>query len=352
MKKTDFEIVGWGIAGATMAWQMYFSKNTFMVFDSTTNYSSRTAAGIINPIVFKRLTKSWQADSLIPYAELFYRRVEKTLTAKVIEPKNIYKVFTTIEDENEWLTKQVDNRFEQYLDSVPAEDKIGNVTAKFGYGVVKTIGNLNTKKYLELSKAFFLEQGIEFRDEKFDFESFDDKKSKYKNESVKNIIFCEGYDVLNNPYFKYLPLKPTHGETLIIETEDFNFEHILSKNIYVVPLGGNKYKVGATNNWKIKEAICTDKGKEEIIEKLEKFTDFKYKIVSQEAGIRPTVSDRRPLIGTHPNHKKLHIFNGLGTKGVMIAPFYSERLINAIEGDFALDHEVDIVRYEKFLNQD
>lgn len=350
MNKKDFSIVGWGIAGVTMAWQMYFSKNSFMVFDSTTNHSSKTAAGIINPVVFKRLTKSWQADSLMPYAELFYRRVEKTLKAKVIEPKNIYKVFTTLEDQNDWLTKQIDDRFEQYLDSVPAEEGVNNVTAKFGYGVVKTIGNLNTIKYLELSKAFFLEQGIEFIDEKFDFDAFDDKKSKYKNEAIKNVIFCEGFDVLNNPYFNYLPLKPTHGETIIIETKDYDFEHVLSKNIYVVPLGDNKYKVGATNNWKIKEPICTDKGKAEIIEKLEKFTDFEFKVVSQQAGIRPTVSDRRPLIGTHPNHSKLHIFNGLGTKGVMIAPFYSERLLNAIDGDFDLDHEVDIIRYSKFLS--
>jgi glycine/D-amino acid oxidase-like deaminating enzyme len=350
MKKSDFEIVGWGIAGATMAWQLYFSKDTFMVFDSTTNYSSRIAAGIINPIVFKRLTKSWQADSLMPYAELFYRRVEKTLKEKVIEKKDIYKVFTSIEDQDEWSLKQTDDRFETYLKPVLDENEINNVEAKHGFGVVKTIGNLNTVKFLELSKAFFLEKGVQFVDEKFDFGVFDDKKYTYKGERINNLIFCEGFDVVNNPYFNYLPLKPTHGEIIIIETEDFDFKHILNKNMFVVHLEGNRYKVGATHNWKLKEPTCTEQGKEELIEKLNKFTNFKFKVVSHYAGIRPTVSDRRPLIGTHPDHKKVHIFNGLGTKGVMIAPFYSERLLKDIEGDYGLDHEVDIKRYAKLLS--
>jgi glycine/D-amino acid oxidase-like deaminating enzyme len=38
------------------------------------------------------------------------------------------------------------------------------------------------------------------------------------------------------------------------------------------------------------------------------------------AGVRPTVKDRRPLVGTHAEYSAIHILNGLGTRGVMLGP--------------------------------
>ena len=346
MSKTDFGIVGWGLAGATMAWQLYFNKKSFLVYDSTENYSTKTAAGIVNPIVFKRLTKSWQADILMPYAESFYKKIESELDQKIIDAKSIYKVFSSFEDENNWMTKQSDDRFEHYLEPVSSNINIENVDAEFGYGVVKTFGNLNTIKFLEESKAFFKRNNIDFIDEEFNYSSINENNQL----PFEHLIFCEGFGIINNPFFSYLPLKPTHGETLIIETDEFDFKHILNKNMFIMHLEGNKYKVGATYNWELKEPICTEKGKDELIEKLSQFTNFKFKVISQHAGIRPTVKDRRPLIGTHPNYDKLHVFNGLGTKGVMIAPFYSNTLIQNIINGQELDKEINITRYAKYLN--
>jgi len=345
MTKTDFGIVGWGLAGATMAWQLYFNKKSFMVYDSTQNFSTKTAAGIVNPIVFKRLTKSWQADTLMPYAESFYKKIEAELGLNIIDEKQIYKVFNSFEDENNWMTKQSDERFETYLEPVSSTLKINHVTAEFGYGIVKTFGNLNTIRFLNDSKAFFKQKEVAFVDTKFNYSKIDLNKDL----SYLNLIFCEGIDIINNPIFNYLPLKPTHGDTLIIETDEFNFKHILNKNMFIMHMKDNIYKIGATYNWELQKPVCTEKGKDELVEKLNTFTNFNYKIISQQAGIRPTVKDRRPLIGTHPNFDNMHVFNGLGTKGVMIAPYYSEKLLQSIINDEELDKEINITRYAKYL---
>ena len=350
MTKKDFGIVGWGLAGAIMAWQLFFKKKKFLVFDSTENYSTKTAAGIVNPIVFKRLTKSWQADTLMPYAETFYKKIETELGKSIIDAKDIYKIFSSFEDENNWMTKQSDERFEQYLKPITSDVNIQNVEAEFGFGVVNTFGNLNTTKFLEESKTFFKRKNISFVDEQFDYSKFDIETNSINKLEFDHIVFCEGFDIINNPFFNYLPLKPTHGETLIIETDEFDFKHILNKNMFVMHLEGNQYKVGATYNWDLKQPICTEKAKEELIEKLSQFTNFNFKVISQQAGIRPTVKDRRPLIGTHPKFDKLHVFNGLGTKGVMIAPFYSETLYESVINLKELDKEVNIIRYAKYLS--
>ncbi len=341
MNKTEYSIIGWGLAGTTMAWQLYFNNFNFSVFDSTKNYSTKTAAGVVNPIVFKRLTKSWNADILMPYAQNFYQKIEKELNQKIITPKHIFKVFNSFEDENNWMVKQTDDRFKDYLLPIKTNFKIKHITSPFGFGEVNTFGNLDTIKFLELSKQFFQAKGIVFYDKLFDY-NFIDKKMNY--------IFCEGYDVINNPYFKYLPLKPTHGDTLIIKTKQLQFKDIINKNMFIMHIKDDFYKVGATYNWELKEPVCTEKGKKELIEKLNQFIDFEYEIISQQAGIRPTVKDRRPLIGTHPKHQNLHIFNGLGTKGVMIAPYYSNQLINHFNGQQELDKEINITRYNKYLS--
>jgi len=350
MTSKEFGIVGWGLAGATLAWQLYFEKKEFLVFDSTTNHSTRVAAGMVNPIVFRRLTKSWNADALMPYAVDFYKRIEEALGQSVVDAKNVYKLFSSFEDENNWMVKQQDERFEHFLQPITDQEKIENVKNEFGYGIVNTFGNLRTNDFLDLSKAFFKANSVEFRDELFDYEKLNLDNNSYRQDyAFENIIFCEGFDVLKSPLFGYLPLKPTHGDTLIVKSDNFKFKHILNKNMFILHIKDNLFKVGATYNWKITEPIKTEEGRNELIEKLNKFAEFDYEIVEQQAGIRPTVMDRRPLIGTHPNHSNIHIFNGLGTKGVMIAPFYSNTLIQNLINAKELDKETNITRYTKYL---
>jgi glycine oxidase len=335
LKRTT--IIGWGLAGATLAWQFYFAKKSFSIYDSGINHSTRTAAGLVNPIVFKRLGQSWNVNTLMPYAEIFYSKIEEILTVKLLSRKNIYSVFSSVQDENNWSVKQGDDRYKNFLGHSEFES-IDCVQMPFGLGKVNTFGNIDTNLFLDASKDFFSKNQIPFFNTAFDYENV----LANQNQSY---IFCEGFDVVKNPYFNYLPLKPSHGEILIIETDELKFDAVLSKNMFVVPHGNNQYKIGSTYNWDLKEPITTELGKTEIIEKFENFVDCNYKIISHQAGIRPTVSDRKPLLGTHPTQKNAHIFNGLGTKGVMIAPYYGEQLLRYLFEGKLLDKEVDVARY-------
>ena len=55
-------------------------------------------------------------------------------------------------------------------------------------------------------------------------------------------------------------------------------------------------------------------------------TSAPFEILSHNSGIRPTTKDRRPLLGRHTTLKRLHLLNGLGTRGVLMAPLLSEWL--------------------------
>ncbi|NOQ74108.1 MAG: FAD-dependent oxidoreductase [Crocinitomix sp.] len=331
-------IIGWGLAGAVLSWQLYFENRTFSVFDSLSNHTTRVAAGMVNPIVFKRLTKSWNADLLLPAAQKFYTRIEQELSVKLISHKSIYRVFASIEEENNWNSKEGDDRFSAYL-TTPNKEELPDekfVNYPFGIGKVNTFGNLDTNKFLDASKAFFLEKGLEFYDEVFDYNTINDSA---------RFFFCEGMGVKQNPLFSDLPFKPTHGETLMIETSDLKFLHTLNRNMFLTHVEGNKYNVGATYNWELDKPITTEEGKQNLVERLAAFTNFDYKIVAHLAGIRPNVKDRRPLLGIHSTQKNAIVFNGLGAKGVMIAPYYANQLLNHVFNDDALDPEVNIERF-------
>ena len=71
-----------------------------------------------------------------------------------------------------------------------------------------------------------------------------------------------------------------------------------------------------------------------------------YTVTDHTAGIRPTVNDRRPLVGVHQEHKQLVVLNGLGTRGVMIGPTVAKNLFNHLEKGAELDPEIDIKRFK------
>ena len=188
-------------------------------------------------------------------------------------------------------------------------------------------------------------------EETFDYNrvSFSENKVVYKDIEADKIIFCEGYKTIDNPYFSWLPFKLTKGEILTVKIPDFKIddEFVLNKGVFILPLGNNIYKVGATYEWNDLTEKTTEKGKLELEDKLKKVIKLPFEIIDQQAGIRPTVLDRRPLIGIHSENNKLAVFNGMGTKGVMLVPHFANQFADFLINNIPLNKEVDIDRFNK-----
>ena len=170
---------------------------------------------------------------------------------------------------------------------------------------------------------------------------------QYKNIQAKNIIFAEGFGLHKNPFFNYLPLDGTKGELFIIKAPKLDLDVIVNTSVFILPLGGDLFKVGATYNWQDKTDLPTEEGKKELLERIKEILLCDFEIVKHFAGVRPTVKDRRPLIGTHHERKSLHILNGLGTRGVMLGPAMAKALFDKIENNTPLSPEIDIKRFHK-----
>jgi glycine oxidase len=187
----------------------------------------------------------------------------------------------------------------------------------------------------------WLEQAFHFNDLKIK-----EDEVEYKNIKAHKIVFCEGYLIKDNPYFAYIPMKPVKGETIIIECKAANITDIINKHLFILPLGDDQYKVGATFNWDDLNDTPSDKGIEKLETELKQILNLPYTILKKEAGVRPSVIDRRPILGVHPIHKNLGVFNGFGTKGVMLCPYLSEMFYNFMFLGKTLLSEVDVKRFE------
>jgi glycine/D-amino acid oxidase-like deaminating enzyme len=339
-------IVGQGIAGTCIAWQLLKQGKEILVIDKGLPFSSSVvAAGLYNPIVFKRFTHSWLAKELIDYLDIFYQEIEDRLQLKFHTKHDIIKVFTNDEEKEFWKKKSVNDI---YMDETIDEDYY-TTQLKPNKGVAHVVGGgaIDMKIMLQGFRNY-LGSIQSIKEESFDYSKIiklPHGKLQYDGEAYHAIIFCEGWKATENPYFANRAFKLTHGETLEIYAEGLPDHDVINKGAFLLPKSNKVYKVGATYRWENVDGKTSDEGLQELNAKLENILSCSYTIKSHEAGVRPTVIDRRPLLGSSQEHPSLFFFNGMGTKGVMLAPYFSEHLIKHLLHGASLTHDVDIVRY-------
>lgn len=346
--KVDYIVVGLGLAGLAFVEELIAAKKTFIVFEDDSQTSSLVAGGVYNPVILKRFTPVWNAKEQLKAALPFYKNIEEKLNITIDEKFIIKKAFKSIEDQNTWFEACDKPKLIAYLDPKLDTQKYHGVVADFNFGNVHKTGRIDTKKLVESYRSYLEEnQLIRFENFEHQLVHLGDEQITYKDIKASRIVFCEGFGIKKNPYFKYLPLNEAKGELLTIHAPELNIDFLLKSTLFVLPLGDNLYKVGATFNWTDKTSDPSEEGKQELVEKLKKVLNVPYTIVSQSAGIRPTVAGRRPLVGVHPSHGQLVVLNGLGTRGVMIAPTVAKNLYNHLEDGEELDKEIDISRFSK-----
>lgn len=359
-------VVGQGIAGSILAYALIKAGHKVIIIDKDGGAgSSRVAAGIYHPLVFKRTTLTWKAVELFDYLEKYYPLLEQELNAKFYHPTPYYRLFATPEERENWRKYRELDEYKTFLgedvDTLPTAD----YTVTHGVGKVLRSGWVDTNAMLNAFSVFFKEHAT-LINEAFDYNQIqmNGAFAIYKNYQADKIIFAEGYGIKQNPYFNYLPLSPTKGQVLTIQA-NLPTDAIYNRKVFVLPLTnplpsgegadsiesageGNAqatFKIGATYEWQWETEAPTENIKQDLLNKLDGLITQPYTIVEHAAGVRPSVVGRRPLIGIHPQHAPLAVFNGMGSKGIMMAPYLAHEFVGFLAGQNAIDVEADIARF-------
>ena len=347
----DFLLVGQGIAGTALAHRLIVAgKKVFVIDQAERNNSSRVAAGLFNPITGRQMIKTWIAGQLFPEIQPFYTALERHLGVRFFYSKPIYRPFVSIEEQNEWMGKSGDSEYQAFLHAVRQSSLYEALADPYGGLLLRQSGYVDLNTLLDAYALLLQVQGL-YCDEVFDESllSINDGGVVYRDITAGAVVFTNGLEALSSRFFNWLPLRPNKGEVLVVK-QDFCSEEIINRGIFRIGLPDQSVKVGSTYSHNELSPGPTNAAKKELLEKLGKLVQVPIDgVLRHDTGMRPTTVDRRPILGKHPRYDHVYIFNGLGSKGVSLAPYFSIVMLELLIFGKEPIKEVNISRFFKYI---
>lgn len=341
-------IVGQGIAGTVLHFQLLKEGIQAIVADvKMPGSSSVAAAGIINPLTGRKFVKSWMFDELLPVFLKCYRELSELLDCQIIQPLELFRY---LKDENQylhWQQKMEDENYRHFCS--PEIDKLTDNDGDYLFRVmVMQAYQVNMNFLLSRYREYLIENDLLINTE-FNYQEVKPhtERTLYQDEEFDYIIFCEGFRIMENPYFKYLPVIPNLGKALICDIPGIKQLSGIKKRNLACNWEAKGHWYGASMEVWNGDWSALDEAPDDLVEALKDDFPGAGNNVGLLAGIRPTVKDRRPILGPHPEYNSLICFNGLGTKGVSLAPLMAEWLCNWMVHSAAIPKEVSVKRWER-----
>ena len=320
-------VVGQGLAGTVMALTLAARGLQVHVADAGLPWAaSPVAAGAFNPVTGKRMQLTWQADLLWPQLEAFYPAAEALLQARFFFAlPNLRPLLTAQEGEEAmrmaqagplagWMT------LTEALPWAPAEQLV----APHGALLVPRAGYVEVPVLCSAARAWLAAAGGFFQQMVLPADlATTEEGITWQGRSYAGVIWAEGAAGKANPLLAQLPLAPLKGEILLVEpqTSPTLAGAVLNRAAYLAPRPDGLMWAGSTYQHQYDVEGPTEAGRASILQRVGKFYLPELRVAKHLAGIRPSVRDRRPIVGALAGHLHQYVFTGLGTKGVSLAPW-------------------------------
>jgi glycine/D-amino acid oxidase-like deaminating enzyme len=345
-------IVGAGLAGCALAWRLQQTGEPLRIIGSSTMPgAAKVAAGIINPVTGRWMTKSWRFDDFAPEAADFYAEIGRAFSAKLHHPLPAVRFCLNADDAKRAKRRCRNPRYANVLSGFEEADS-GSSTLKNTNGCFRIEGAayVDLPRFIEILRLHFQRTGL-YEDEAFDHERLTKVGDAwhYAGQCYTRIVFCEGAALARNPWFQHLPLTPAKGETLLCRSETLELgDQLHHHGKWLLPYPDGSFRIGATYDETDRSPEATSTAREALAQAFRVMTEDAHplRILEQPAGLRPSTRDARPFLGAHPTEPRLYVFNGLGSKGASLAPTLSRELRDFIFNEKPLDPETDIARFD------
>lgn len=328
-------IIGQGLAGSLLAWTLMQQGVNVCIYSDGKASASRVAAGLINPVTGQRFVLAEQTPQMLKYAQIFYQDIEKKLNIQCYFPLSMQRLFNSEKEQIHCHKRLKDIVYNGYLG---ASDMPTELQAKYSGITQQHTAWLDTNILLDaLSDYFEQQQSIKHTL----FANHESITSKQK------IIFCEGYKMMDNPLFSWLPMQAAHGEIITCKSKETLPAYIINKSKWLLPHTSLTCRVGATYETGLSTPTLQESSQQTLLDFARHLfkTDKGFTVVDHQAGIRPATQDKQPFIGFHSKHNNIGIFNGFGSRGSLMIPHYAKALTDYISQKKAIPQEVDIKRY-------
>ena len=313
-------IHGCGLAGVFLGWRLWQRGISFQHVGAREVGASWAAAGLVNPVTGKGMNVSWRLAEFLEEMKEFYLDAGAMLGRHYFREEPVLRIFAGEKEKAKFRAKQ--DELEPWIGGVyPVLTDVKGGDA----GGVEWLGGgwVNVRRFVNDSLAFFAEEGM-------------------GRPGPEVEVYCEGAKGLQKGCFSYLPQRLAKGEILEVEVPEWGEQRILNRRGWSIPIGGERYRVGATYEWDDLTNEPSEKGQLKLESLVREFTDRPFSIKNHVAGIRPIVRNSEPVIGAHPDEKGKFVFNGLGSKGCLYGPKVAQELVLHLLDGQALDPALDV----------
>jgi glycine oxidase len=298
--KPDVLILGQGLAGTMLAWELERAGIHFTIADAgPAGSASRVAAGLINPITGRRLVKTAGIEALLPIARSAYADFGNACGVSVWRDLRVHRLLVDDRERRVADEKRERGELAPYLGSSDAD------------GIwIEGAAQVDLRALLDAGRSRWTAQG------------------RWRMEQIRPddaalaagwVIDCRGLPAAQEAAFG-LPWRWSKGETLQIEVDGLVPDVVLNDGHWVVPMPGRRAWVGATHEPEVANAEATSAGRADLEAAAQRLLRRAFVIKEHWAGVRVHLPDKRPVAGTDPRHPRRGLINGLGAKGALFAP--------------------------------
>ena len=343
----DTLIVGQGLAGTLLAWELERAGQRVAVIDARTQGgASRAAGGLMNPLTGPRLATSPDLTRRCEQARAHYEHLAAQLDQPLVEPMPIRRLCRDAVEQGRardmrhpWL-----GVWRTDIQSDPFNAPFGSLDIHQGW-------RLDLAALLARSAARW---AMPHQDAAacFDWTAIrlQGQGVRWQGHAVDCVVSCEGAAITANPHWRGLPLHADGGESLILHLP-IDLPGAISAGFTLVPLGRQRYWLGATHHPGRAVSVPTDAGREALLNALAARLrmPLPIEVLGHNAGTRMAPPDREPVLGRHPRWPWLAIFNGLGSRGILRAPDSAVQLARHLATGAPLPEDRDVMRYADHL---
>ncbi len=349
--RADYLIIGQGISGTLLSRSLIQSGKTVVVVDDgNIAAASKVASGIINPVTGKRLVKTWMIDELLPFAKNTYNEIEREFSIPVISQCNILDFHLTRDAAQVFNERTGDEK--EYLRQADESNWAEHFRFNYGIGEIDPCFLVDIKALLDTWRAYLVANNA-LLEAKFSHNDclINEGSASYKGILAEKIIYCDGAVGADNPYFNMLPWSKDKGEALIASIPGLPANKIYKQGINIVPWHDGLFWIGATHDWKFIDMLPSASFRKQTEEHLNYWLKLPFTIVDHLVAARPVNVERKPFVGLHPLMPSIGIFNGMGTKGCSVAPYFAHQFAQHLVHGTPLLPDVDVKRFKNILSR-
>ncbi|MEQ1650494.1 MAG: FAD-dependent oxidoreductase [Hyphomicrobiaceae bacterium] len=339
----DTIIVGQGLAGTTLAWRLVDAGQRVLMFDPAEAVtSSKIAAGLITPITGQRLALSWRVNEFLAVARAFYASIEQRTGQRFFYERRAVRLLQSVEERMQWAKRAGQPAYQAFLSEMQPEPLIASeVAGSDGGGFEMRAAQLDVAAYLAASRGMLPNETAALdwsRDVVFETSHI-----SVLGHRCRRLISCEGFAASRNPFFPMLQFKAAKGEILTVRFHAPMPERTLHCGIWIAPTAeADVFRVGATYDWERLDQVPTVAARAELEGKLRALVRVPFTVLDHHAAVRPIIYLSEAVMGLHPTHERLGVFNGLGSKGSLHAPWFAKCFADLLIDGAALPDEVDL----------